>query len=149
MLEPRPRRPFAEFVFVSSSSAASDSPLLLGCQTKVAPKAMQHHCRGNWRALHLDNGLVADLGIWVAVSPQNLHSSHHGRHVHARGEGVERDVALNTLGAHFLSNLHQAKEVLCVANIQLVQNDITAAVLKVVSRCPLRGIFESHSFVTF
>ena len=51
---------------------------------------------------YLDDGLVADLRVGVAVFPQNLHSGHHCRDVHACGEGVEGDVFLHALGAHRL-----------------------------------------------
>lgn len=59
---------------------------------------------GVQRVNGLDDGLVADLGVGVALLCQGLHGGHHDGDVDARGEGVDGDV-LAALGAHLLAHL--------------------------------------------
>ena len=56
----------------------------------------------------LDDGLVDDLRVRVPTLLQDVDLRHHGRHVHARGEGVEGDVLLHAFRAHLLSHLFGA-----------------------------------------
>mmetsp|Transcript_34561 Transcript_34561/g.87392 ORF Transcript_34561/g.87392 Transcript_34561/m.87392 type:complete len:346 (+) Transcript_34561:220-1257(+) len=75
-------------------------------------RAVVHH-EGDAARVHvgvqgvhgLNDGLVADLGVAVALLAQHLDGGHHGGDVHAGGEGVQGDVLLHALGAHLLAHL--------------------------------------------
>mmetsp|Transcript_21569 Transcript_21569/g.43585 ORF Transcript_21569/g.43585 Transcript_21569/m.43585 type:complete len:552 (+) Transcript_21569:94-1749(+) len=52
----------------------------------------------------LDDGLVDDLGVWVAGLEEHVDLGHHGGDVYAGGEGVHGDVLLVAGGADLLSD---------------------------------------------
>mmetsp|Transcript_35731 Transcript_35731/g.79489 ORF Transcript_35731/g.79489 Transcript_35731/m.79489 type:complete len:676 (+) Transcript_35731:58-2085(+) len=53
----------------------------------------------------LNDGLIADLGVGVALLTQHLNGGHHGGDVHTGGEGVQGDLSLIAGSADLLPNL--------------------------------------------
>lgn len=76
-------------------------------------RAVVHH-EGDAAGVHvrvervdgLDDGLIADLRVGVALGAQAVDRGHHGRAVHARREGVKGSLLASLAGgAHLLADL--------------------------------------------